>query len=106
MRFSPPMVWLFAAVTAVLCTTAAAAQTTQRARLMVQAGGSGVSSVAVSPDGRRVLTGGDDRITRLWDVETGKELQRFEGHSNWVDAVAFSPDGRRVLTGSQDNTAR
>ena len=82
MRFSPAMVWLFGVVTVALCTTAAAAQTTQRARLMVQAGGSDVGSVALSPDRRRVLTGGNDNIPRLWDVETGKELRRFEGHSS------------------------
>jgi WD40 repeat protein len=34
----------------------------------------------------------------VWDVATGKELARFEGHSKGVEGVAFTPDGRRVLT--------
>jgi len=52
----------------------------------------------MSPDGRRVLTGGDDHTLRLWDVESGKELKRFEGHKSLVNSVAFSPDGRFALS--------
>jgi|SRR5580693_5617366 hypothetical protein len=59
------VVCLFGPITVALCTTAAAAQTTQRARLMVQAGASDVGSVAVSPDGRRVFTGSDDYTAQL-----------------------------------------
>ena len=51
------------------------------------------TSTAVSPDGRRALSGATDRTMRLWDVEAKKELRRFE-HREWVESVAFSPDGR------------
>jgi len=53
-----------------------------------------------SPDGRWVLTGSADRTARLWEAETGREVRRFEGHTDIINAVAFSPDGRFVLTGS------
>ena len=45
---------------------------------------------------------------RLWDVTTGKELRRFEGHTSFVVAVAFSPDGRRILSAghSPDDSLR
>jgi tetratricopeptide (TPR) repeat protein len=59
-----------------------------------------VDGVALSPDGRRALSGGLDKIVRLWDVETGREVRRFEGHTEAVRGVAFSPDGRRALSGS------
>jgi len=52
----------------------------------------------------------------MWDLETGREIQRFEGHTERIRAVAFSPDGKQVLTGagrggdlsfrSSDNSAR
>jgi WD40 repeat protein len=79
-----------------------------------------VSSIAFSPDSRRLLTGGStagifkdgkydpepDYNVRLWEVKTGKQLRVLEGHTASVHAVAFSPDGRRGLSGAWDNTAR
>jgi WD40 repeat protein len=77
-----------------------------------------VLAVAVSPDGRFGLSGsgveekdgkgavGKDNTARLWDLQTGKEVRRFEGHTSLCISVAFSRDGRRILTGSWDETIR
>ena len=71
-----------------------------------EGGHTGFFSVAFSPDGRYVLTGSDDNAARLWDRETGEEVQRFEGHTRWDSrSVAFSPDGHYVLTGAGDSIA-
>ena len=43
---------------------------------------------------------------RLWDLSTGQELRRFEGHTQRVWCVAFSPDGRRALSGAADASLR
>jgi hypothetical protein len=65
-----------------------------------------VLAVAWSPDGKFIVTGGEDQLVILWDAQTGAELRHFQGHTALVSSVAFSPDGRQVLTGSGDNTAR
>jgi internalin A len=48
-------------------------------------------------DGSRLLVA-HGSVALLWDVNSGKELQRFEGHQEAVQAVLFSPDGTQVLT--------
>ncbi len=65
-----------------------------------------VTGVAFSPDGRRILTGSQDKTAKVWDAATGQELFALKGHINGVSSVAFSPDGRRILTGSWDKTAK
>ena len=62
--------------------------------------------MTVLADGRRALSGSDDRTLRLWDLETGAELRRFEGHEGWVTSVTVLADGRRALSGSWDKTLR
>ncbi len=65
-----------------------------------------ITALALSRDGRRLLTGGDDRYVRYWDVATGKELRRFEGHTDRISAVAISPNGRYAISGGMDRTLR
>ena len=65
-----------------------------------------VTSVAVLADGRRALSGSDDKTLRLWDLESGAELRRFEGHEYRVTSVAVLADGRRALSGSYDKILR
>ncbi len=74
-------------------------------RYIEEAGG--LSSLAFSADGARILVGGDEDATgRIHDAKTGALLSRLEGHASSVKAVAFSPDGTRAATGSADRTIR
>jgi WD40 repeat protein len=65
-----------------------------------------VTGMAISPDGRRLLTASDDKLVRLWDIASGKELAAFKGHTAAVICVAFSSDGLRAISGSLDNTVK
>ncbi|MBD2132961.1 hypothetical protein H6F47_11110 [Sphaerospermopsis sp. FACHB-1094] len=64
-----------------------------------------VTSVAYSPDGKTLASGGDKTI-KLWAVKTGNLLQTFTGHSNLVTSVAYSPDGKTLASASNDNTIK
>src|SRR5262249_54212222 len=63
-------------------------------------------SIAVSADGRRAATGGDDRTVRVWDLLTLREIRRFTTHKAGVTGVALSADGKLALSGSRDQTLR
>jgi WD40 repeat protein len=65
-----------------------------------------VTSVAFSPDGKRLATGSEDHTAKVWDTASGKELLTLRGHSGGVYGVAFSPDGKRLATASEDHTAK
>ncbi|KAJ7441009.1 hypothetical protein B0H11DRAFT_2292493 [Mycena galericulata] len=66
----------------------------------------GIKSVCFSPDGVQAITGSDDNTVRIWDLSTGKELHKLEGHEGSVNSVSFSPDGLHAISGSDDNTVR
>lgn len=56
-----------------------------------------VSCLAFSPDGKTLVTAGDDRSIRFWDTQTSRHTQTLTGHTDYVCRVAFSPDGKTLL---------
>jgi hypothetical protein len=65
-----------------------------------------VTSIAVTHDGMRMVTGSVDGTVRLWDAVSGRELLTLKGHTGPVWSVAVTADGRRLVTGSEDGTVR
>jgi RNA polymerase sigma factor (sigma-70 family) len=66
--------------------------------------GSWVRSVAVSPDGRLLVSSSLDDFVRLWNLDTGKEIYRLPGHGELGGKrlVGFTPDGKRFLSWGDD----
>lgn len=63
-----------------------------------------VSALAVSPNGKHLLTGSHDASVRFWDIET-QTSAILAAHQSGITSVAFSPDGEMFLTGALDSTA-
>ncbi|MDF3055271.1 MAG: WD-repeat protein [Gammaproteobacteria bacterium] len=63
-----------------------------------------IRSVAFSPDGKILASGGDDGILRLWNVEHGICERILEAHNDRVVCVAFSTDAKYIAMGSTDKT--
>jgi WD40 repeat protein/tRNA A-37 threonylcarbamoyl transferase component Bud32 len=62
-----------------------------------------VTGLAVSPDGRTVVSASKDRTVRAWSADRGTRV--IATHDDEVSDVAFSPDGRKIVTASRDKTA-
>jgi len=67
----------------------------------------GVRDAAFSSDGRRIVSGGQDKTVRIWDANTALELlPPMLGHEDAVLSVAFSPDDQRIVSAGADGTVR
>ncbi len=66
----------------------------------------GIWTVAFSPDGLTLASGGAERLVRMWDIETGRLMRSLRGHTSDIRAIVFTPDGQTLATGSEDRTIR
>ncbi|MEC7556794.1 MAG: SUMF1/EgtB/PvdO family nonheme iron enzyme, partial [Planctomycetota bacterium] len=63
-----------------------------------------VNSVSLSPDGRQLATGGDDRSLRIWDTSNGKEQFMLLAHEDAVNHVRFDRTSSKLISGSRTST--
>ncbi|MDB9537380.1 hypothetical protein PN451_16350, partial [Dolichospermum planctonicum CS-1226] len=79
-----------------------------------------VNAIAVTPDGKTVISGSWDKTIKIWDItqqKTGffgfiyeriRSRLKFtlKGHSYSVNAIALTPDGKTVISVSSDHTIK
>lgn len=65
-----------------------------------------VQSLAMSADGRWLVSGGADGTVRCWDRQGQERIPPMVGHTDAVAAIALSPDGELIVSGSWDGTLR
>ena len=79
-------------------------------------------AVAFTPDGKRIISGSGafylprpmgaikevatDNSIRVWDAASGKELQRYTGHTELVNGLAVASQGNMFASTSEDKTIR
>jgi WD40 repeat protein len=64
------------------------------------------TSVAFSPDGRRLFSGGNDGALRVWDVATGEAVTALHVPSGTVSALRFTHGGKRLAVSFADTQLR
>ncbi|GAB7358043.1 hypothetical protein MBLNU230_g0206t1 [Neophaeotheca triangularis] len=62
----------------------------------------GLAAVEFSEDMKHVLAGGNDHITYKFEVETGREVAQFTGHTQLVRSLWLDSANKRVVSGSYD----
>ncbi len=77
------------------------AETGEVLTCLTREGGSSITCLLFSPDGRHVLASNSDGKLRIWSVETGRQLHSLEKGDGNVTVIAISPDSRRVLFGGK-----
>lgn len=72
---------------------------------ILEPSGAPARSMAWSPNGIFLATGGDDGSLRIWDANTGVELAVLAGHADAVRDLTFNADGSLLASASNDETA-
>ncbi|KAF4582897.1 transcriptional repressor rco-1 [Ophiocordyceps camponoti-floridani] len=65
-----------------------------------------IRSVCFSPDGRYLATGAEDKLIRVWDIQSRTIRNHFSGHEQDIYSLDFARDGRTIASGSGDRTVR
>jgi len=65
-----------------------------------------INSVAITPNGKYIVSGSGDKTIKLWNIKTGRLLRNFKGHTDGVLSVAITPNGKYIVSGSSDKTIK
>ncbi|MEZ4662531.1 MAG: NB-ARC domain-containing protein [Caldilineaceae bacterium] len=68
--------------------------------------GAEILTLAFSPNGALLASGGNDGAVYLWDAQTGRLVQVLKGHTQRISCLSFTPDGALIVSGSYDETIR
>lgn len=61
-----------------------------------------INCIAVTPDERFVISGGEEKRVRVWNLVALREEACLAGHQSYIQCLDVSPDGRTCLSGGKD----
>ncbi|MBD0346790.1 MAG: hypothetical protein ICV63_18590, partial [Coleofasciculus sp. Co-bin14] len=64
------------------------------------------STLAISDDGKTLVSGGQDKAIKIWDLQTGLLRKTLQSDSGEIQALAIAPDSKIVVSGSGDRMVR
>jgi WD40 repeat protein len=64
------------------------------------------SALAISSDGKILVSGGEDKAIKIWDLQTGELKKILQSDSGVINTLAISPDGKTIVSGSGDRMIR
>ncbi|MDY6939861.1 MAG: hypothetical protein SWY16_19685 [Cyanobacteriota bacterium] len=64
------------------------------------------STLALTPDGKTLISGGRDKAIKVWDAQTGELQKTLQSDSGEIVSLAISADGRTAISGSRDRMVR
>ena len=65
-----------------------------------------VYALAISPDSKTIATASYDKLIKLWDAATGKEVRTLKDHIDAIYALEFTPDGKYLISAAADRTVK
>lgn len=65
-----------------------------------------VCTFAISPNGKYLVSGGKDRIVRVWDIHNQKQIQTFLGHRDTITGITFDKQNDQFYTVSEDRALK
>ncbi len=68
--------------------------------------GSSVTQIAVSGDGKYLVSCAKDNLVKLWNTATGEIITTFRDHNSYVNSVAVSPDNKWIISGDMDGVIK
>lgn len=78
-----------------------------RPEVFVQLGHSAeITSIVMTKDNRYIISSGEDKVIKIWDVESCTLIKTLSGHTRGIEKIAISPDDKYIVSGSDDKSIK
>jgi centriolar protein POC1 len=65
-----------------------------------------INSVDFSLSSNKIITGGRDKVIKMFRLGSRNFISSFTGHTNWITSVRFSPNNKYIASCAEDKTMK